>query len=340
MNLQNPLLSLLQAATTLWLVLIAPTAQAAENPATAPKALTPHTITTRDGDLYYETEGKGPPLVLVPGGPGGSRVGFQPWFSRMADTHTVVYFDAIGRGRSARLADPARYTVQRDVDDIEALRTALGVERITLFGQSYGGIPALLYALKYPEHVDKLVLSSAMTSAASFQANIDATKVNLRTYYPDSWERVQALRLQGVKSGDERSSKEFGRLTEMLYWHNADFAKQVKKMEPNERLNATVYAAMLGDDPDEVVGGTLKGYDPGPLLPRLRAPTLITNGRFDRVTTPEIARQTLLRLPAGRAQLVTFESSGHKPWIEEADRYFARLREFLDGADLPAMEKK
>lgn len=325
-------ISLLQAGALLCLAL---SAQAADNPTTTPNPLTPHTITTRDGALYYETEGKGPPLVLIQGGPGGSRVGFQPWFSRMADTHTVVYLDAIGRGRSARLADPARYTIERDVDDIEALRKALGVDKITLFGHSYGGIPALLYALKYPDHVDKLVLSSAMTSAATFQANIEATKANLRTYYPDAWERVQTLRAQGVKSSDERISKEFGRMNKMLYWRNPEFAKDTKKIEPTDQRNPAVYAAMLGDDPDEIVGGTLRDFDPDPLLPRLRAPTLITGGRFDRVTTPEISYQTLQRLPNGRAQLVMFDNSGHRPWIEEADSYFSRLREFLGGAAQP-----
>ncbi|HYD79209.1 MAG TPA: alpha/beta fold hydrolase [Paucimonas sp.] len=299
-------------------------------------ALSAKTLQTRYGRLHVETEGSGPPLVLVAGGPGASRISFQPWFSRLADRHTVVYFDAIGRGRSDRLADPAGYTVEREIEDIEAVRVALGAERISLLGQSYGGIPALLYALRHPGRVERLVLSSAMIDAASFQANIDATNANLKTYFPDSWMRVQALRAQGVRSGDERSGAEYARMKDMLYWYDPRRAAEMKRAEPADKFNAQVYEAMLGDDPDHVVGGTLKGYDPTPLLPSLRAPTLVIGGRYDRVATPEIVFRTHAVLPSGLARLAMFERSGHRPWVEEADAYFDLLRKFLAGEEMPS----
>src|SRR4051794_38907193 len=56
-------------------------------------------VASPDGRIYYEREGEGPPIVLVAGGPGGSHASFHPWFSRLADAHTVIYFDNIGRGR-------------------------------------------------------------------------------------------------------------------------------------------------------------------------------------------------------------------------------------------------
>lgn len=296
---------------------------------TLPAALTSRFIPTRHGRLYMETEGHGTPLVLVNGGPGASRISFQPWFSVLADQHTLVYFDAIGRGRSDRLTDPAAYTVDRDIDDIEAVRAALGAEKIDLLGQSYGGIPALLYALTYPERVNHLVLSSAMTSAADFQANIDATNANLKTYYPDSWARVQAIRAQGAKSSDPRSGEEYARMTEMMYWYDPKNAEAMKHADTADKFNADVYAAMLGDDPDQVVGGTLKGYDPTPRLAALQAKTLVTGGRYDHVATPEIVYRNYTALPAGHAMLAMFDHSGHRPWVEESQLYFANLKAFL-----------
>ena len=126
-------------------------------------------ITTPQGRIYYETEGHGPPIVLVAGGPGGSHAAFHPWFSRLAAHHRVIYFDNLGRGRSDRLRDPKKYTIERDIEDIEALRVALKLKTITLLGQSYGGMPALAYALKYPELTDHLILSDTILGAKGFQ---------------------------------------------------------------------------------------------------------------------------------------------------------------------------
>ncbi|WP_175425869.1 alpha/beta fold hydrolase [Trinickia violacea] len=301
------------------------------------ETLASHKLITRDGMLYYEAEGQGEPLILVPGGPGACRISFQPWFSRLSNNHQVVYYDAIGRGLSDRLGDPALYTVERDVDDIENLRQALGVQRISLLGQSYGGIPALAYALKYPAHVSHLVLSSAMISAASFQANIDAANATMQMFYPAEWARVQALRAIGVRSADHRSEEEYAQLAEMMYWHDGRLASLMKQpSDPRERLDMTVYRAMLGENADFVVGGTLKGYDPLPMMHRLAARTLVIGGRYDRVATPEIVAQTYRSIPASLAQLAMFEHSGHRPWVEESDAYFARVSAFLDDQPTPA----
>ena len=143
-------------------------------------------VPTPDGRLYYESEGKGSPVVLVAGGPGGSHASFHPWFSRLAAEHTVIYFDNIGRGRSDRLKNPKRYTVERDADDIEALRKALGYRKISVLGHSYGGMPALAYALKYPTHCARLVLSDTLDSADAWQQNIDSCNFNSSTRFPKS----------------------------------------------------------------------------------------------------------------------------------------------------------
>jgi proline iminopeptidase len=312
---------------------VAIVALAASNsiPIVPAQALTSHRLATRDGTLYYETEGQGEPLILIPGGPGASRISFQPWFSRLADRHQVVYYDAIGRGLSDRLTDPARYTVERDVDDIENVRRALGVQRISLLGQSYGGIPALAYALRYPSHVSHLVLSSAMISAASFQANIDAANATMRMFYPVQWAGVQALRAKGVPSTDDRSEAQCAQMAEMMYWHDEKLAHLMKKTDdPRERLDMTVYRAFLGADAKYVVGGTLTGYDPLPMMHRLSAQTLVIGGRYDRVATPEIVAKTYRSIPPTRVQLAMFEHSGHRPWVEESDAYFARVSAFLD----------
>jgi len=118
--------------------------------------------------LWYETAGTGEPLLLIPGGPGLSHVYFKPHFSKLADRFKIIHFDTFGRGKSERAKSPSEYTLQRDVDDIEELRKSLGIDKLNIFGHSYGGIVAQAYILKHPEHVKKLVLSNTLFSSKMF----------------------------------------------------------------------------------------------------------------------------------------------------------------------------
>ena len=289
-------------------------------------------IATRQGRLYYEREGHGPPVVLVAGGPGGGHTSFHPWFSRLAASHTVIYFDNIGRGRSDRLKDPSGYTVERDADDIEALRRALGFETITVLGHSYGGMPALAYALKYPQHINHLILSDTLLNADTFQQNIDNCNREAAARFPDVWAKLTALRARGVKTGSEEYEDLYGGTTADLYWFNPDnAAKLYHSGDKTAALNFDVYRAMIGDDPEWIVGGTMKGYDPSPRMKGLAVPTLVCVGRFDRVAFPKIAQEIKDALPPASSRLVVFERSGHRPWVEEADLYFQTVSTFLDG---------
>jgi len=289
-------------------------------------------VTTPQGKIYYETEGRGPVVVLVAGGPGGSHASFHPWFSRLAKDHTVVYFDNLGRGRSDRLKEAKQYTVWRDADDIEALRKALGAATITVLGHSYGGVPALAYAVRYGEHLDHLILSDTLHSASAFQQNIDSCNFNAETRYPEVWEKLMALRKQGVKSGADAYEEPYGNAVEDLYWYDpANAAKLFHSGDTADGLNFEVYLAMLGDDPEWKVGGTMKSFDPRRQLSSIKAPTLICVGRFDRVALPKIAYEMNGLIPGSR--LAVFEKSGHRPWLEEPDLYFQTVGAFLQ---LPA----
>jgi len=310
----------------------------AQTPAKTPNYDVPlhghgHTLATPQGRIYYETEGQGPPIVMVAGGPGGSHAAFHPWFSKLAAHHQVIYFDNLGRGRSDRLADPKNYTIERDTDDIEVLRVALKLNTITLLGQSYGGMPALAYALKYPGHTDHLILSDTILGAKGFQQNIDNCNREASTRFPEVWKKLTAMRAQGVKTGSDGYEDLYSKPTDDLYWyHPENDAKMFHSGDKVDDLNNAIYFAMVGDDPEWIVGGTMKGYNPRPLMKTLAVPTLICVGRFDRVALPEIAQEIKDDLPAQTSQLVVFERSGHYPWIEESDRYFETVSTFLDGS--------
>lgn len=286
-------------------------------------------LDTQDGKLYYETEGEGPMVIIVAGGPGGDHTSFHPFFSRLAKDHTVVYFDSIGRGRSDRLKDPKNYTVWRDAEDVERLRRALGQDKVTVLGHSYGGMVALAYAVAHTDHTDHAILSDTLNSGKAFQANVDSCNFFLSHQYPEQWAKCLALRAKGVKSSDPKYGEVYDPMNS-LYWYDEKNGSKMFRSGENGGFNYGVYLAMLGLDPEWKIAGTMAKFDPRPKMKGLHVPVLICVGRWDRVAIPMVAYESKQLLPPDSSHLRIFEKSGHRPWVEETDLYFSTVEDFLN----------
>jgi proline iminopeptidase len=118
--------------------------------------------------IYFDVEGMGlvpdgptmrerPVAMVIHGGPGGDHSGFKPGFTPLSARMQLVYFDHRGQGWSDA-ADPATYTLDENVEDMEALRRHLGLGPIVSIGTSYGGMVAMAHAVRYPDVVSHLVL--------------------------------------------------------------------------------------------------------------------------------------------------------------------------------------
>jgi proline iminopeptidase len=290
-------------------------------------------LESAQGRVYVEVEGKGRALLLVGGseGPGGSHFDFHGGFSRVAAAgHSVVYFDLLGRGRSERIAS-GQYTVEVDIETIESVRLGLGLDGIDVLGLGYGGIPALGYSLRYPEHVRRLVMCDAAYDAESWQQSCEAFTECLRLQYPEDWERLLAARAGGMRSGDPAHHKLIDRGLVSFYWF--DSYNSMSRPGSGNHLdyaNDEVNRIMLGADADWELGGTLKGYKLQQDLKQLKVPTLVATGRQDRIFSPFIAWRLKQALPAETSTWVAFERSGHLPFIEEPDAFFERLIAFLE----------
>lgn len=116
--------------------------------------------------IYYVTVGRGAPIVIVHGGPGATHDYFLPYLLPLARRNKLVFIDERGSGKSGRLEDPAGYTVENMVEDVEAVRQALVLGKITLLGHSYGGVLAQAYALKYQQNLTHLILCSTFPSTS------------------------------------------------------------------------------------------------------------------------------------------------------------------------------
>lgn len=291
-------------------------------------------ISTDLGKIYYVTEGDGTPAILINGGPGAGHRVFLGWFSFLQEFgYKVVYFDEIGRGRSTRNIS-GKFSPQMTVNDIEAVRKHLKADKVTLIGHSYGGIPAVQYALQYPQHVKEVLMLNASYDRRSQQMNIDNVNHLIKTKYPETWEEIERLQALGIRSKEDRYA-------DLIY--SGPAAKELQFLDPKnrkkrtkypskdkrDRYNLNVYFDIMGDDPEIEITGTLKGIDVTQQLANFNIPTLVIGGRHDNLSTPELVYQFYKMLPEKTANLEMFEQSRHWPWVEEPEKFIQVVSDFI-----------
>lgn len=258
-------------------------------------------------DLYYETLGSGPAVLLMHGGLGLSHDYLRPYFDELAETHTVIYYDHFGNGRSQKPADYTEMTFDRMMSDAAALMTALDHETFTLIGHSYGGFIAQEFAAAYGDRLDGLVL-------------VDT---------------VPTFDYQPTVSGSEEQMAAFGKLFTQPMADNADWQST---WNPVVQMYFHQWDPDTGADLDtrtvyehrawNASGALLASFNTLEKLPNITTPTLVMAGRHDGITPPGPgAERIAAAIP--RSELAIFENSGHYPFIEEQQDFFAKLTQWL-----------
>jgi proline iminopeptidase len=282
-------------------------------------------VTVNGTRLWYESEGTGRALVLIPAGPGVSHGYFHPHLSPLAKSRRVIYYDAFGTGKSDRAQGNQTYTFARDVENVEGLRKALGLGQIDVLGHSYGGMVAQAYALRYPQSVRRLILADSSWGGAMSQAHRENALSELRNQYPETYERVAKLHAQGFQT----CSREYQDAYDappgfLLFYNNSAFQELIRTAEPPD---SKVLCAIEGNDYDFVAGPETAKLDFHAQLKDLKMPVLIISGRFDRGMLPRYAVQ--FKTYAPKVQFVMFEKSGHFPFVEEPEEFIRVVEDFL-----------
>ena len=318
---------------------VAPRTAGAEKVAHAPE-VEGRWATTEDGvRIWYEVEGArdgdrdAVPIVLIAGGPGSPHNTFHLTHRPLTALGPVVYLDNRGRGRSRPGKGDRPYALEHDVADVEAVRRALGAGQIVVFGRSYGGMVAQAYALAHPQRVRALVLSNTLDGARAWrEENIASVHAFLKNQYPERWERIVRMHERGILTSEDTLGVLFGPLNELYHYdlsNDSTFRSRMRGVREAEipGHSTEVYRAMIGPDPDWTLDGTLAEVELLPRLAEVKVPTLVIAGRFDRICPPSASLRIARAIPQSR--LVVFERSGHRPELEESERWFAVVSKFL-----------
>jgi len=279
--------------------------------------------------LYTVTVGNGEPLFIIPGGPGGTHLGYRSFDSLTVKSNIqVIYFDALGRGKSDTAKIVTDYSLARDIEDIEGLRIAMHLNKISLLGHSYGSLVAQGYALKYGQHLSNLIIANGFHSFIMWQENDDNSNHEIKTNFPEVWDTLMKIRNAGAISSDENHQNIYGKVPYgFLYAYNPDnFISRVRKPYPNS-FNPKLYYQMVGKDGDFIVGSDIGNFDFRKQLKSLTMPILIIAGRYDRVAVPWM--QIKYKEYCPQAKFVMFEKSGHNPQVEEPVEDIRLIKEFL-----------
>ena len=289
-----------------------------------------HFVMSNGVRLWYCVAGKGaagsPPVVFLHGGPGQGTYHFAALAGPAAEqTMRIVYFDQRGTGRSAK-PPKGEYSIPLLVDDIEALRAALGVPRIALIGHSFGGTLALEYATKYPDRVSHIVFVSGLWS---MPAQCSWRLKTLEQRRPEAYARVRldTLDQQGRRRNDcelEMRAFDSGRARE-AYGNEAMFPDSVVRIRLDSTQNASGFRNS-GEMGAALFQQGLLRYDFGQFA-RLKMPVLVIAGRYDGAARPEGLRLLAKRLP--HAQFKEFDRSGHFVYLDEPTRFAREVARFI-----------
>jgi proline iminopeptidase len=277
----------------------------------------------RDTEIYFDVDGAGlvpdgermrerPVLFAIHGGPGGDHSSYKPALTALTDRAQIVYHDLRGQGRSAR-GPVGTYTLDQNVEDMDALRHYLGFEQIVPFGGSYGGMVALAYAIRYPQRVSRLIV---FATASDFRFIERARQIIAERGTPEQQAAAAPL-WEGAFESEEQLQRYYellGPLYSRTYDADAARKSRSRSIRSPEALN-------MG------FGGFLRTFNLTDQLHRITAPTLVIGARHDWICPPECSEVIARHIP--HADLRIFEHSGHSIMADETQAFFDVVRGFL-----------
>lgn len=279
-------------------------------------------VTAEDGvRLFFRKVGNSPNAVIIP-----NAVHMFDSFQNLAADRTLIFFDLRNRGGSDSVSDRSKLVrgIHQDTDDLDAVRRHFGIDQTDVVGHSYVGLTVILYALKYPAHVRRVV-------------QIGPVQANARTQYPahltcadatlaEFLEQMTKLQKESQLEDPREICKKFWAQARVLCVANRADADKIH-WTPCEYPNEVGFMKHWIEN----ILPSIQGLELTPEeISKVKAPVLTIHGTRDRQSPYGAGREWALVLPDAR--LVTVENAAHVPWIEAPEKVFGCIRTFLDGS--------
>jgi proline iminopeptidase len=278
-------------------------------------------------ELYAREVGKGPPIIVLHGGPDFDQSYLLPEMDRLSDVNRLIYYDQRGRGKSANNVRPEDVTLASDIADLEKVRQYLHLESVTLLGHSWGTVIALEYALKYPERVSRLILMNPGPASRNDYMELRKDWLEKR---PEAMAQRKAIaETAAYKEGDPEA---------VTAYYRIHFKPAFARMENYEKLIARMHADFTKEGvlkaravEDRLMQDTWAkpDFDLLPQLKTVKIPTLVLSGDHEFIPASS-AKHIAQAIPT--AQLTVLKDCGHFTFIECPIPVHAAIDSFVAGS--------
>jgi proline iminopeptidase len=276
-------------------------------------------VTLNGVQIHYTVRGSGPVMIAHSGGPGMDARGWYD-FAKIDDFVTIVMIHPRGSGLSEPVSGEA-YSLSDYVFDLEALRLHLGVDKPILMGWSHGGMVAMQFAFTYPEALSKLILVDTAAYLGEFLGDIEGS---VQEFKNEPWFEKSFAALKAEWAAEYQSDEDMG-----LLW-----AEEMKFYFKRFDTRAKAYHEQTKDLPVRIA--PLKTFndkeaptmDLRPHLKQITVPTLVIVGRHDFITNVAMAEEIVKNIPNARLEI--FEDSGHYALVEEPEKFYRVIKEFVE----------
>jgi proline iminopeptidase len=294
-------------------------------------------IQTDDGTkLYYRKTGSGKQIVIIP----GDLFLFDD-FKQFANGRTLIFYDMRGRGRSEMIPDEQKgklVSIYHDVKDVERVRQYFKVEKFSLIGYSYLGLMSVMYAMDYPNRVERII-------------QLGPVPLKFGTKYPENLTNNDKLEEIGAKA--EEVAKVMKLRDEGYNQTNPkDYCEKVWQVTRYRLVGSPANVDKLGksrcDMPNEYPVNLDKHFEysfvsvqkldiPQEKIAQVKIPVLTIHGTKDRNAVYGSGREWATILP--NARLLTVEGAAHQSWADAPEVVFPAIELFLQGKWAEKAEK-
>jgi proline iminopeptidase len=272
--------------------------------------------------VWTKKMGSGPlKVLLLHGGPGFTHQYLEAMESFLPQAGTeMYYYDQLGCGNSDKPDDVSLWNTPRFVEEVEEVRLGLGLDDFVLYGQSWGGMLSIEYALKYQQHLRGLVISNMTASVKSYLRRLGEIVATL----PEAMqERLRALEAAEDYDSPEYVSLMMDVLYPMAICRNKPWPEPVTRAFRDASLQ--VYNTMQGKS-EFVVTGYFKDWDRWADLHRIHVKTLTMGAGFDTMD-PEDMKKMAELMPNAEAAICP--NGSHLAMWDDQAVYFEHLLRFL-----------